>query len=110
VPVMIAAVALATISGFVVAVVPGGLGVREGVMMSLLAPALGRDRAVVAAVLLRLVWVVAELAAAVVLVPMFRPPRVAPEPPLEAKPSADLKASPSEPASALHSTQLKTEN
>jgi glycosyltransferase 2 family protein len=110
VPVMIGAVALATISGFVVAVVPGGLGVREGVLMSLLAPALGRDRAVVAAVLLRLVWVVAELAAAAVLVPMFRPPRVAPEPPLEVKPGADLKPSSSEPASAMHSTQLKTEN
>jgi glycosyltransferase 2 family protein len=107
---MIGAVALATISGFVVAVVPGGLGVREGVLMSLLAPALGRDLAVVAAVLLRLVWVVAELAAAAVLVPMLRPPGTSPEYPSEAEPGTDLKPSSSEPASAMHSTQLKTEN
>ena len=60
-PVVIASVALATVAGFVVAVLPGGLGVREGVLMSALAPALGSDHAVVAALLLRLVWVVAEL-------------------------------------------------
>ena len=58
---VIASVALATVAGFVVAVLPGGLGVREGVLMSALAPALGSDRAVVAALVLRLVWVVAEL-------------------------------------------------
>ena len=71
---VIASVALATVAGFVVAVLPGGLGVREGVLMSALAPALGSDRAVVAALTLRLVWVAAELAAAVVLVPLFRRP------------------------------------
>jgi uncharacterized membrane protein YbhN (UPF0104 family) len=76
-PVVIAAVALATIAGFVVAVLPGGLGVREGVLMSALAPALGPDPSVVAALVLRLVWVVAELAAAAVLVPMLRPARAA---------------------------------
>jgi uncharacterized membrane protein YbhN (UPF0104 family) len=76
VPVVIASVALATVAGFVIAVMPGGLGVREGVLMSALAPALGSDRsAVVAALALRLVWVAAELAAAVVLVPLFRTPR-----------------------------------
>ena len=74
VPVVIASVALATVAGFVVAVFPGGLGVREGVLMSALAPALGSDRAVVAALMLRLVWVAAELAAAIVLVPLFRRP------------------------------------
>jgi uncharacterized membrane protein YbhN (UPF0104 family) len=66
---------------------PGGLGVREGVLISLLTPALGPDLAVVAAFLLRLVWVVAELAAAAVLVPMLRPPRAALEPPREAESS-----------------------
>ena len=40
-PVVIASVALATVAGFVVAVLPGGLGVREGVLMYALAPALG---------------------------------------------------------------------
>jgi uncharacterized membrane protein YbhN (UPF0104 family) len=75
VPVAIASVALATVAGFVVAVLPGGLGVREGVLMSALAPALGSDHAVVAAVVLRLVWVAAELAGAAVLVFCFRAPR-----------------------------------
>jgi uncharacterized membrane protein YbhN (UPF0104 family) len=70
--VVFASVALATAAGFVVAVLPGGLGVREGVLMSTLAPAVGSDRAVIASLLLRLVWVAAELAAAAILVPLFR--------------------------------------
>jgi uncharacterized membrane protein YbhN (UPF0104 family) len=82
-PVIIAAVALATVAGFVVAVMPGGLGVREGVLMSALSPSLGPDRSVVAALLLRLIWVAAELIAAAVLVPMLRPARAAKESPLE---------------------------
>jgi glycosyltransferase 2 family protein len=73
-PVVIASVALATVAGFLVAVLPGGLGVREGVLMSALAPALGSDQAVVAALALRLVWVVAELAASAVLLPWSRRP------------------------------------
>jgi uncharacterized membrane protein YbhN (UPF0104 family) len=68
-PVVIASVALATVAGFVVAVLPGGLGVREGVLMSLLTPVLGSDHAVVAALALRLVWVAAELIAAAVFLP-----------------------------------------
>ncbi|MCA1686950.1 MAG: lysylphosphatidylglycerol synthase domain-containing protein, partial [Planctomycetia bacterium] len=55
-----ASVALATVAGFVVAVLPGGLGVREGVLITTLTPALGDDTAVVAALALRLTWVVAE--------------------------------------------------
>ena len=70
-PEVIASVALATVAGFVVAVLPGGLGVREGVLMSALAPALGNDHAVVAALSLRLVWVAAELVAAAVFFPWF---------------------------------------
>lgn len=69
-PVVVAGVALATLAGFVVAVLPGGLGVREGVLMYALAPALGEDLAVVAALALRLVWVAAELLAAAVLLPL----------------------------------------
>ena len=69
-PVVTASVALATVAGFVVAVMPGGLGVREGVLMVALGPSLGQDEAVVAALALRLVWVVAEVAAAAVLMPM----------------------------------------
>ena len=71
---VIASVALATVAGFVVAVLPGGLGVREGVLMSALAPALGSDNAVVAALALRLVWVAAELAAAALFLPWYRRP------------------------------------
>jgi hypothetical protein len=85
VSVVLAGVALATVAGFVVAVLPGGLGVREGVLMSTLAPALGHDRAVVAALVLRLVWVAAELAAAAALVPMLRPARAGSKSPLEAE-------------------------
>ncbi len=76
-PVVIASVALATVAGFVVAVLPGGLGVREGVLMSALAPALGSDHAVVAALSLRLVWVATELVSAAVLLPWFRSPSAA---------------------------------
>jgi uncharacterized membrane protein YbhN (UPF0104 family) len=68
VPVVIAGVALATVAGFVVAVLPGGLGVREGVLMSVLAPATGTDTSVIAALALRLVWVAAELAVTALLV------------------------------------------
>jgi glycosyltransferase 2 family protein len=72
--VVIASVALATVAGFVVAVLPGGLGVREWVLMSALAPAIGSDEAVIASLLLRLVWVAAELVAAAILFPLFRHP------------------------------------
>ncbi len=74
VPLVVSSVALATVAGFVVAVLPGGLGVREGVLMSVLAPAIGSDHAVVASLVLRLVWVAAEVVAAAVLVLCFRPP------------------------------------
>jgi hypothetical protein len=73
-PAVIASVALATVAGFLVAVLPGGLGVREGVLMSTLAPAVGSDQAVIASLLLRLVWVAAELAAAAILFPWFKHP------------------------------------
>jgi hypothetical protein len=73
-PVVIGSVALATVAGFVVAVLPGGLGVREGVLLSALSPALGKDHAVVAALSLRLVWVAAEVVAAAVFFPWFQRP------------------------------------
>ncbi len=69
-PVLTASVALATVAGFVVAVMPGGLGVREGVLMYALAPAFGDDVAVIAALALRLVWVAAEVLAAAILLPL----------------------------------------
>jgi uncharacterized membrane protein YbhN (UPF0104 family) len=66
-------VALATVAGFVVAVLPGGLGVREWTLMTILAPALGDETAVVSALALRLTWVGVEAIAAAVLV-VVRPP------------------------------------
>jgi len=85
-PLVIASVALATVAGFVVAVLPGGLGVREGVLMSVLTPALGSANAVVAALVLRLVWVGAELAIAAILLPWARRPQAGVEPNPEAGP------------------------
>ncbi len=59
-----AVVALATVGGFV-SMLPGGLGLREWVLVETLAPVLGSDgvaAATVAAVLLRMVWLMAEAA------------------------------------------------
>jgi len=68
-PVWVAAVSLATSVGFVVIFAPGGLGVREELLMEVLRiqPDVGPQQAVAAAFLLRLVWLVAEIVAAVVL-------------------------------------------
>jgi glycosyltransferase 2 family protein len=66
-PLVVAAVALATVAGFVVAVLPGGLGVREGVLMAVLAPAIGEQAAVASALVLRLAWVAGELLVAAAL-------------------------------------------
>lgn len=55
-------VSVSYVAGFVAAT-PGGLGVRELVLQQLLAPTLG-VRAVVAVILLRLLWTVAELVSA----------------------------------------------
>jgi glycosyltransferase 2 family protein len=46
---------------------PGGLGVREWVLWSALASAIDRDLAVVAALVLRLAWVIGEVVAALLL-------------------------------------------
>lgn len=71
-PNLIASVAFATVAGFVIAVMPGGLGVREGMLMVTLAPSLGAPLATLSALLLRLTWVVGELVAAAVLFPLHR--------------------------------------
>lgn len=59
----IAIVAVSYVAGFVSST-PGGLGVRELLMQTFLAPRLGDLRAVVAVILLRLLWTAAELIAA----------------------------------------------
>lgn len=68
-PVWLASVAGSTFLGFVVLIAPGGLGVREWVLIETLKdqPLIGTERAIVAAGLLRIVWFVAELGAAAVL-------------------------------------------
>ena len=55
--------ALSTVGGFV-SFIPGGLGAREWLLLELLEPWIGPAQAIVVAVLLRLVWIVAEVAAA----------------------------------------------
>jgi glycosyltransferase 2 family protein len=79
-PLAIASVALATVAGFVVPISPGGLGVREWVLWTALASALDRDLAVVAALVLRLAWLIGEVLAAAVLT-LIRPPLPGPTSP-----------------------------
>lgn len=73
-PLMTTCTALAMVAGFV-SMIPGGVGVRELVVMTLLAPVFGEATAVVSAILLRFVWLIAELvmSAILYLVPR-RPP------------------------------------
>lgn len=69
-PLWTASAALATVSGFLSFFLPGGLGVRELVLMELLpqgASGIGKETAVVAAVVLRLVWVASEVVWSAVL-------------------------------------------
>ena len=65
-PVWIAASGLSTVGGFVVLFAPGGLGVREGLLIETLKiqPEIGPAVAIVAAGLLRLVWFATEVLAA----------------------------------------------
>lgn len=68
-PSWLASVCVSTVGGFVILIAPGGLGVREWLLVEMLKdqPAIGPTHAVVAAGLLRAVWFVAELVAAGVL-------------------------------------------
>lgn len=65
-PLMILVVALAVVAGFV-SMLPGGLGVRDALLMQLLSPVCGEADALVAAVLVRLVWLLSELGFCVIL-------------------------------------------
>lgn len=62
-PIATAAVALAMVAGFL-SLIPGGAGVRETVLTTLLAGMVGPVAAILAALLLRVVWLLAELLAA----------------------------------------------
>jgi uncharacterized membrane protein YbhN (UPF0104 family) len=59
-PRMIAVVGFSVAAGFI-SQLPGGLGVRDGVMLKLLIPVCGEADALVAAVLMRLVWLLSEV-------------------------------------------------
>ncbi|HEV3340386.1 MAG TPA: lysylphosphatidylglycerol synthase domain-containing protein [Pirellulales bacterium] len=55
-----AAVAMAVVGGFL-SFVPGGLGVREAVLLELLTVCYGADGALIVSIVSRLAWIVAEL-------------------------------------------------
>lgn len=71
-PTWLTACSLSIVGGFVVLFAPGGLGVREGILIEALKdqPQIGPAMAVVVAGLLRAVWFVTELIAAGVLLLM----------------------------------------
>ncbi len=60
-PLLIAAAASGVVAGFAVVVSPSGIGVREWVLVEALAPALGEERALAAALALRLLWLAVEV-------------------------------------------------
>ena len=62
-----AAVASGTALGFIVLFAPGGLGVREGLIIAVLEPSVGGKLAVAAAALLRVIWFASEVITAAVL-------------------------------------------
>lgn len=74
-PMWTGAVALGMSVGFIAIFAPGGMGVREWLLIEILhnQPQVGQRAAVAAAVLLRIVWLVVELAAAGLLFFLVRP-------------------------------------
>ena len=73
-----ASVALATVAGFLLLVLPGGLGVREGFLAELMIPYLkglvsqAEVAAWASAAVLRLVWLLSELVISGILYPLHR--------------------------------------
>ncbi len=63
---LVLVVSLATVGGFV-SLLPGGLGTREWILAKVLAPVIGSSQAIVAAILLRLVWLATEAVGASIL-------------------------------------------
>lgn len=57
---LVALVALANVGGFI-SMIPGGLGAREWILVETLGPVIGSSQAVVAAGVIRLTWLAAEL-------------------------------------------------
>jgi hypothetical protein len=76
-PLWLAAVCTSTVGGFVILIAPGGLGVREWILVEMLQDqaSIGPTRAVAAAALLRAVWFSSELLAAGILYAANKTPR-----------------------------------
>ncbi|MCA9266782.1 MAG: hypothetical protein KDA60_23165, partial [Planctomycetales bacterium] len=70
---LLAAVSLAMVAGFL-SLISGGLGVREWVLDELLSPLFGDVVALSATLLLRVVWLVTELAVSGILYVVIRRP------------------------------------
>ncbi|MCA9143607.1 MAG: flippase-like domain-containing protein [Planctomycetaceae bacterium] len=73
-PLLTAAVTLAMVAGFL-SLLPGGIGVRELIVIPLLQPQYGRVVAIISAILLRVSWMAAELLIAGFLYVVVRPAR-----------------------------------
>lgn len=69
-PLCLAGVALAMTVGFLVVVTPSGIGVREAVLVGALAPVLNRTDALAVALVARLLFTVADVLAAAVVLPI----------------------------------------
>lgn len=65
-PQLTAVVSLAVVVGFV-SMLPGGLGAREFVVMTIVTPAYGEVAGIASAFLLRFVWLLAEVAISIIL-------------------------------------------
>lgn len=63
---LVACIALATVAGFM-SLIPGGFGVREYVVIALLAPQFGEVAAIVSAIVMRLVSILSEAAVSIIL-------------------------------------------
>jgi uncharacterized membrane protein YbhN (UPF0104 family) len=73
-PTLVACIALATVAGFM-SLIPGGLGVREFVVITLLAPQFGEVAAIVSAVVMRLVSILSEVSVSAILYTCLPPVR-----------------------------------
>lgn len=70
-PLLVASVALAMVAGFL-SLLPGGVGVRDLLLITLLSGSYGQVTAIISAVLLRLVWLLSELLVSGILVMAVR--------------------------------------
>jgi uncharacterized membrane protein YbhN (UPF0104 family) len=73
-PLWTGASAVSLVGGFLAFFTPGGLGVREGLLMELLRHHVGAHEAVAAALVLRVITLVGELVASALLYALVRRP------------------------------------